>query len=174
MLCDICGKNPATVHLTEIIDDQMKELHLCEECAHEKSAAMEQQFVLSDLLAGLSEFGKSSKDQELISVKCPNCQLTYADFKKLGRLGCAECYNVFRKYLTPLLRKIHGSSQHIGKSPLKVRPVRNSAAKKKDPLAEARSKLAQAIEKEEFEEAAKLRDQIKLLEVKANNQEAEK
>jgi protein arginine kinase activator len=174
MLCDICGKNPATVHLTEIIDDQMKELHLCEECAHEKSAAMEQQFGLSDLLAGLSEFGKSAKDQEPISVKCPSCQLTYADFKKLGRLGCGECYNTFRKYLTPLLRKIHGSSQHIGKSPLKIRPVHNSSAKKKDPLAELRIKLSQAIAKEEFEEAAKMRDQIKLLEAKSNNNEAEK
>ena len=168
MLCDICGKNPATVHLTEIIDDQMKELHLCEECAHDKSEAMEQQFGLSDLLAGLSEFGKSSKDEALINLKCPSCQLSYADFKKLGRLGCSECYNTFRKYLTPLLRKIHGSSQHIGKSPLNIKPARSSSPKKRDPLADARLKLAQAIEKEEFEEAAKLRDQIKALEAKAN------
>ena len=55
MLCDICVKNPATVHLTEIIDDQMNELHLCEECAHQKSLQMEQQFGLGDLLGGLAE-----------------------------------------------------------------------------------------------------------------------
>ena len=122
MLCDVCGKNPATVHLTEIIDDQMNELHLCEECAREKSAAMEQQFGLSDLLAGMAEVSKpSAKELETPAVKCPTCGLSYADFKKIGRLGCGECYTVFRKYLAPLLKRIHGSTQHSGKSPLNVK-----------------------------------------------------
>ncbi|MBU3958610.1 MAG: hypothetical protein KKE91_01965, partial [Candidatus Omnitrophica bacterium] len=85
MLCDICGKNPATVHLTEIIDDQMNELHLCEGCARQKSIQMEQQFGLSDLLAGLTEFEKPPLKQEAVSLKCPNCGLNYADFKKIGR-----------------------------------------------------------------------------------------
>jgi protein arginine kinase activator len=161
MLCDICGKNPATVHLTEIIDDQMTELHLCEECAQKKSLEMEQQFGLSDLLAGMAEFGKPTKELETAeSIKCVNCNLTYADFKKIGRLGCGECYNAFRKYLTPLLKRIHGSSQHIGKSPLKVaRPI-----KKKLDLQDLRFKLQKAIETEAFEEAAKIRDRIKELE----------
>jgi len=90
MLCDLCNKNPATVHLTEIIDDQMSELHLCEECARQKSALMEQQFGLSDLLAGLAEFvEKPNKDVEVaVSLKCASCGLTYEDFKKIGRLGC--------------------------------------------------------------------------------------
>ena len=123
MLCDICGKNPATVHLTEIIDDQMNELHLCEECARQKSAQMEQQFGLSDLLAGMVEFGKPTKEAETVSVKCANCGLTYADFKKIGRLGCGECYSAFKKYLGPLLKRIHGSSRHVGKSPIKVTKV---------------------------------------------------
>src|SRR3989338_5038889 len=122
MFCDICGKNPATVHLTEIIDEQMNELHLCEECARQKSAQMEQQFGLSDLLAGLAEFEKpTAKDAEAAtSVKCQNCGLTYADFKKIGRLGCGECYTAFKKYLSPLLKRIHGSCQHVGKSGFKV------------------------------------------------------
>lgn len=160
MLCDICGKNPATVHLTEIIDDQMSELHLCEECAHQKSLQMEQQFGLSDLLAGLVEFEKPVKDIASVGVKCANCGFTYADFKKIGRLGCGECYNAFRKYLGTLLKKIHGSNQHIGKSPLKVTKV----LKKKIDLQELRRRLQQAIEMEAFEEAAKIRDQIKELE----------
>ncbi len=122
MFCDICNKNPATVHLTEIIDEQMNELHLCENCARHKSAAMEQQFGLSDLLAGMADFEKfSSKDEEMVTIKCPSCGLAYADFKKIGRLGCGECYNVFRKYLAPLLKRIHGSNQHIGKSPIKAK-----------------------------------------------------
>ena len=110
MFCDICAKNPATVHLTEIIDDQMNELHLCEECAHQKSLQMEQQFGLSDLLGGLAEFEKPTKEKEAaLTIKCANCGLTYADFKKIGRLGCSECYDTFKKYLGPLLKKVHGS-----------------------------------------------------------------
>ncbi len=162
MLCDICAKNQATVHLTEIIDEQMNELHLCEECAHQKSAQMEQQFGLSDLLAGLAEFEKPAKEAETISLKCANCGLTHADFKKIGRLGCGECYNSFKKYLGPLLKRIHGSSQHMGKSPFKV----TKALKKKIDLQELRNSLQKAIEQEAFEEAAKIRDQIKELERK--------
>ena len=162
MLCDICGKNPATVHLTEIIEDQMNELHLCEECARQKSEQMEQQFGLSDLLAGMVEFGKPTKEAETVSVKCVNCGLTYADFKKIGRLGCGECYGAFKKYLGPLLKRIHGSSRHVGKSPVKVTKV----LKKKIDIQELRTKLQKAIEEEAFEEAAKIRDQIKELEKK--------
>ena len=162
MLCDICGKNPATVHLTEIIEDQMNELHLCEECARQKSEQMEQQFGLSDLLAGMVEFGKPTKEAETVSVKCVNCGLTYADFKKIGRLGCGECYGAFKKYLGPLLKRIHGSSRHVGKSPIKVTKV----LKKKIDIQELRTKLQKAIEEEAFEEAAKIRDQIKELEKK--------
>lgn len=163
MLCDICGKNPATVHLTEIIDDSMNELHLCEECAQQKSLQMEQQFGLSDLLAGLVEFEKPAKDMEAVAaVKCANCGLAYADFKKIGRLGCGECYTAFKRYLGTLLKKIHGSSQHVGKAPVKVA----GALKKKVDLEELRIRLKAAIEKEAFEEAASIRDQIRELESK--------
>ena len=165
MLCNICNKNPATVHLTEIVDEQMSELHLCEECARQKSAAMEQQFGLSDLLAGMAEFDKpeTAKEKEVaVTLKCQNCGLTYADFKKIGRLGCGECYNAFKKYLSPLLKRIHGSIQHTGKSPLKV----TNTLKKKIDAQELRNRLQKAIESEAFEEAARLRDQIKELEKK--------
>jgi len=173
MLCDICGKNPATVHLTEIIDDQMTELHLCEECAHQKSAQMEQQFGLSDLLAGLAEFQKPDLEKETAVIKCPNCGLTYADFKKIGRLGCGECYSAFKKYLGPLLKRIHGSSQHVGKSLLfKAGKVAKKKIEKID-LQELRQKLARAIEMEAFEEAAKIRDQIKELEKSHNNNQTQ-
>jgi protein arginine kinase activator len=168
MLCDICGKNPATVHLTEIIDEKMNELHLCEDCARNKSAAMEQQFGLSDLLAGMADFEKSAtnKEEEPVTAKCPACGLTYADFKKIGRLGCGECYNAFRKYLAPLLKRIHGSNQHIGKSPQKAKTLAKPATKKKTGLVELKNQLQKAIQQEAFEEAARLRDQIKEMESK--------
>jgi protein arginine kinase activator len=166
MLCDICGKNPATVHLTEIIDEQMNELHLCEECARNKSAAMEQQFGLSELLAGMADFGKpSSEKEESVALKCPSCGLAYADFKKIGRLGCGECYNVFRKHLAPLLKRIHGSNQHIGKIPLKEKTAPRVYKKKAD-VQELKNQLQQAIQREDFEEAARLRDMIKEIEGK--------
>jgi protein arginine kinase activator len=173
MLCDICGKNPATVHLTEIIDNSMNELHLCEDCARQKSAQMEQQFGLSDLLAGLAEFEKPAKETEAVSVKCSNCGLTYSDFKKIGRLGCGECYDAFKKYLGPLLKRIHGSNQHVGKSPSLVE-VKGS--KKKLDLQELKSRLQKAIEMEAFEEAARIRDQIREWERKSaqpNSEEKE-
>ncbi len=170
MLCDICQKNPATVHLTEIIDEQMNELHLCEECARTKSAAMESQFGLSDLLAGMVDFEKpANKEEEIVSLKCPACGLTYADFKKIGRLGCGECYNIFRKYLAPLLKRIHGSNQHVGKSLSKTKSSGSGSGrvyKKKADLQDLKDQLQQAIQKEAFEEAARLRDRIKEIESK--------
>jgi len=180
----MCGKNLATVHLTEIIDDQMNELHLCEECAHKKSAQMGQQFGLSDLLAGLAGFEKQKDEKDGLSLKCPNCGMTFKDFKKLGRLGCGECYSAFRSFLGPLLKRIHGANLHCGKTPVsriakltrKTRAAGGAGASSgareagtmdppvKDTVQSLRARLQKAIETEAYEEAAKLRDQIKELE----------
>lgn len=162
MLCDICGKNQATVHLTEIVDNQMSELHLCEDCAKEKSLQMEQQFGLADLLAGLADYGKQADIQEKIKLACSSCGITYENFRKFGRLGCSNCYVSFKKYLASLLKKIHGSSQHVGKTPVKA----TKAVKAKSELQELKIKLQKAIESEEFELAAGLRDKIRELEQK--------
>ena len=103
MLCDICHKKQATVHLTEIVDDVMAELHLCEDCAREKSIKMEQQFSLADLIAGLSDFGKTIPESEAVNLACASCGLTYENFRKNGRLGCRDCYTYFKKNLASLL-----------------------------------------------------------------------
>lgn len=169
MLCDICNQNPATVHLTEIIDNKMTELHLCEECAQKKGAQMESHFGLADLLAGLADMGgQFSKTQKETKIKCQRCGLTYEDFKKIGRLGCGECYSAFREALLPLLKRIHGSTQHCGKSPTKktTKAVAVKVEKAKDELQEMKYKLQKAVGLEEFEEAAKLRDKIKEMEKK--------
>lgn len=168
MLCDTCHKNKATVHLTEIIDDQMTELHLCEECAGKKSAEMEQHFGLSDLLAGLADFGKQPKDNQSENLMCKNCNLTYADFKKVGRLGCSECYSAFRNNLEPLLKRIHGSTTHVGKAPQESKSEEKKIDDKEmqpvDNLTKLKTLLQEAIKSERFEEAAKLRDKIRELE----------
>ncbi len=161
MLCDICAKNPATVHLTEIVDDQMSELHLCEECARKKSSQMESQFGLSDFLAGLADFDKPADEKENAALKCLNCGLTYKDFKKVGRFGCGDCYITFKKFLAPLLKRIHGSMVHCGKCPVKLAP--GKSVRKKVDVQELRCRLQKAVETEAYEEAAKIRDQIKEL-----------
>lgn len=163
MQCDLCGKKKATVHLTEIVDEQMSELHLCEDCAREKSVQMEQQFGLADLLAGLTDFGKQVKDVEKITIKCPNCGMTYDDFRKFGRLGCSDCYEAFKTHLATLLKKIHGSNHHLGKSPLKIPEAQRA---KIESLQDLKVQLMKAIEMEDFEKAANLRDKIREVEQK--------
>ena len=163
MICDLCGKKKATVHLTEIVDEQMSELHLCEDCARQKSVQMEQQFGLADLLAGLSDFGKQVKDYEKNKLVCSNCGLNYNDFKKLGRLGCSECYPCFKDNLSTLLKKIHGSNRHLGKMPL----TRSKSTKQKvETMINLKEQLQSAIAREDFEKAAELRDKIYSLEKK--------
>lgn len=168
MLCDICGKNEATVHLTEIIDSNMTKLHLCEECARKKGAEMESHFGLSDLLAGLADFEMKVAPKKELKIKCPKCGLGYEDFKNTGRLGCGECYNTFEKSLAPLIKRIHGSSLHMGKTALKgaktPKPTPSPKRKKAEILEELQARLQQAIKMEEFEEAARLRDKIREVE----------
>ena len=160
MLCEACKQTQATVHLTEIVNDQMTELHLCEACANQKGAQVESHFGLSDLLSGLAGFSKTEEPEEVSTKTCPTCGMTYEDFRKVGRLGCAECYTTFKRNLGSLLKRIHGSPIHLGKSPARlVKP-----AKAKTELAELKRKLERAIENEEFEEAANLRDQIRRME----------
>lgn len=161
MHCDICGKKKATVHLTEIVDEQMSEMHLCEQCAREKSSQMEQQFGLADLLAGLGDFGKQSKDPVSSVAKCSNCNLNYDDFRKFGRLGCSQCYESFKPQLTTLLKKIHGANHHFGKSPIEMP---HEERKKGENLQELKSQLTSAIQQEDFEKAAQLRDKIREME----------
>lgn len=158
MLCDVCGKKEATVHLTEIINDQMTKLHLCEECAKKKGAEMEEHFGLADLLAGLADLDTSISTTKERKLKCPSCGLTYSDFKKLGKLGCGQCYETFKSYLVPLFKRIHGSEIHVGKMPGKK--GRHPKLKKID-IEELKRHLKRAVELEEFEEAARLRDEIK-------------
>jgi protein arginine kinase activator len=169
MLCDICGKNEATVHLTEIINDQMSKLHLCEECAKDKGAEMEEHFGLNDLLAGLAGLGASlatggvpAPSKTVDSIKCPKCGFTYQNFAKIGRFGCSDCYDAFKKHVGPLLKRIHGSDRHMGKVPLTA----GKTPKDSKNIQDLRAKLDKAIQSEEFEEAARLRDKIKEIESK--------
>lgn len=165
MICDICGKSEATVHLTEIVNDKMTKLHLCEGCAKEKGAEMEEHFGMSDLLAGLADLSANVEPGAISQAKCDVCGFSYQDFKKVGRLGCGDCYEAFKKQLDPLLKRIHGANRHIGKVPLMAgKDVKENRAMQD--MQSMKIRLEKAIAAEEFEEAAKLRDAIRKLENK--------
>ncbi|MFA5100787.1 MAG: UvrB/UvrC motif-containing protein [Candidatus Omnitrophota bacterium] len=161
MVCDICHKNSATVHLTEIVSGKVAEMHICQTCAKSKATELKEQLSISDFLGGLVNIDDVEKEIET-SLKCPLCGLTYNDFRKKGRLGCAQCYTTFRQQLMPLLKKIHGSTQHIGKSPVPA----NAKTPLETELKELRVRLERAVQLEEYEDAARLRDSIKTLEIK--------
>ena len=164
MTCDLCSKNEATVHLTEIVDDQTRELHLCESCAREKGATAASHFGLAELLAGLADFGTKFEPGTKPKVTCSQCGMTYEDFRKSGRLGCGGCYETFHRFLAPLLKRIHGSTQHVGKTPV----VAGSApVEPPDSLAQLKERLKTAVAQEAFEEAARLRDRIRASETKS-------
>ena len=158
--CEECKKKP-TIHLTEIIDGKVTEMHLCDDCPKLQEIQSEKQFGIADLLAGLADFGKSVKTAEKTVLVCKNCGMSYDEFRKFGRLGCNECYTSFRSYLITLLKKIHGSNQHLGKSPVRT-PLAERG--KIEELHELKSNLMKAIQMEDFEKAAILRDKIRELE----------
>ena len=101
------------------------------------------------------------KPPEIVEIKCSRCGLSYSDFRKTFQLGCSQCYKTFKEQLEPMLRRIHGSIIHKGKVPSKA-PVK--AEVPKDEIKELKTKLAEAIKREEYEEAARLRDEIRTLE----------
>ena len=173
MMCDECGKVKATVHLTEIINDQITKLNLCEACAKQKGSDVEQHFGIADLLAALSDVEAHPAESQTAAglpvskAKCAQCGMAYEDFKKVGRLGCSECYGAFKNSLAPLLKRIHGSNQHVGKSPSPAAAKELKVNSKiHDELDKAKEELQKAVKKEEFEEAAAIRDKIKFLEKK--------
>jgi len=159
MTCNVCKKKEAVVHYTEIIEGQMKKMDLCDSCAVEKGVGTTLSSSVTDLLTGFTaewEPSKEIKDRET----CPQCKMTYLDFKKTGRLGCAQCYKTFSKSLTPLLETIHHSSKHVGKAPFKNEQLSDLSERMKK-LGE---ELHTAVMNEEYEKAAMVRDEIRKLE----------
>ncbi|RMG36254.1 MAG: hypothetical protein D6725_11015 [Planctomycetota bacterium] len=168
MKCNFCPK-PATLHITDLHKGVVKTIHLCNSCAQKHIADLtadvetdpaqpNEATAVSMLQLHLAEVTEESEEQE--QQRCPICGITYQEFRKRGRLGCPNDYTLFAEPLTPLLENIHGSTQHTGKIPRRT----PAESRKKYELIRLRNELRQAIRDENYEEAAKLRDQIRTLE----------
>ncbi len=169
MLCDKCKKNVATVHYTQIVNNKVTKIHLCEECSAEikkDSKSIEVLFAIPQFLAGLLDMESAESDafDDLMSdtKSCPKCKTTINDIKETGKFGCSQCYEAFADKIELLIKKIHSGQQHLGKVPTKVA----EKVKIKVKIEEMRNDLKKHVEKEEYEQAAELRDNIRKLESK--------
>lgn len=165
MQCQICNSRTATIHLTEISDGVRSEMHICEQCAAEQGIASKSQISINELLSSLLAvqptddelFGPGEKD----SV-CPNCGFTLGQLRKEGTLGCPCDYEVFEQSLLPLIEKAHnGRTTHCGKVPSKT----PKKTRKQLESLNLRRQLEDAIQSENYELAAQLRDKMNQLDV---------
>lgn len=169
MYCEECGKRPATVHMTKIVNNKKTELHLCEECAQHHHEIpfnfnfnfdFEPNFSIHKFLAGLLDGAPVEVKAPVSAPRCPSCGLTYGQFGQIGRFGCSECYRTFGKHLEPLFRRVQGNSRHTGKVPART----GGRLKYKREIEKLRIELQNAIREEAYERAAELRDRIRDLE----------
>ena len=166
MKCDVCGKKEATVHLTEVVNDRVTKFHICEDCAKAKSEDMQSHFGLTDLISGLVDFQPSLRGGEVredAGIPCPECGMTYEEFAKTGRLGCAVCYQGLSKVLMPLIKRVQRSTHHAGKKPRRLSTDDRAVYD----LRLLQERLRKSVESEAFEDAARLRDEIKAAEQKS-------
>jgi protein arginine kinase activator len=149
--CDLCSK-PATVHLTQILDNKVHKVDLCEACAQEKGVTDPSGFSLADLLLKAS----LNTDAASGAIRCEQCGFSPADFKKQGRFGCPACYGAFKGILDPMLDGMHKGTVHSGKVPHRAMERKTLY----DRLTKLEGDLTEAIRAERYEEAARCRDEI--------------
>ncbi len=165
MLCQNCGKNEATTHIKQIINGDMAESHLCSDCAaHLGYSDMFSGFglnlsglfsgLLGDMMPSISA-GKSPR--------CPKCGTSFDEIVRDGRVGCADCYRTFYDKLLPSIQRIHGKIKHSGKV-TNAAPVESKEETTEEKIEKLKAAMNEAVAKQDFENAAKIRDEIKALE----------
>lgn len=189
MLCSICGKNPATIHIQEIIGSEKKVIHLCQECAEKRAKEDSgfQEFNLAEVLFQLSNqignhLKQDSGEQEAAPQKkitCKTCGWNSESFRKNGKLGCPDCYKAFREVLSQTVDSVHRGTTHTGKHPI---PAGTAAETRQKPsvsllhmnLKHLQVELEDAIAAERYEDAAVLRDKISVLQKELKELQDEK
>ncbi|BAD42117.1 UvrB/UvrC motif-containing protein [Symbiobacterium thermophilum] len=167
MRCERCGQREATVHQTVITNGQKQESHLCVECAREVGAIpsfsfpnLSMQQLLSSFLGQTLPGAGAGQPQLKAEPTCRHCGMTYSQFAQSGLLGCPRCYQEMEQQLMPLIKRIQGTATHSGKVPKRT----GGLARKRRDLKILRAQLASAVQGERYEEAARIRDQIRALE----------
>ncbi|MBO5500671.1 MAG: UvrB/UvrC motif-containing protein [Clostridia bacterium] len=173
MLCDECGKNPAVFSVTIASGGGVSNRHLCAECMKKMESSLTQGNIHSFLSSIMSMLSPAQTENN--QLKCRYCGLSYSDFERTGKLGCAGCYESFQEKLQPMLQRIHGSSQHVGRIPAHVAesqgtpstmatehmPTQQELMKQR--LEELKQKMDEAVAVENFEAAAQYRDEMRAL-----------
>ena len=163
MVCDSCKEREAVINLTQVEHDTKVTLHLCEQCAQQKGVETGGAILKSPLGGFITAMGKGAAVLPAAAdgLRCGECGGTLRDFRETGRLGCAHCYQAFEPHLRDLLRRLHGSSQHVGER-YDIPGERDADPRRR--LLDLRDQLRRAVENENFELAAELRDRIRVLE----------
>lgn len=162
IICQRCKVNPATVHMTTNHHGQQEELDLCKHCAAQLEDNHFSQDPFDTLFKGLLEYNNKKT-----AKVCPTCKTTYQEYKKIGKVGCADCYEVFGEEINYILKRIQGNNQHTGKFPCRG----GAGIRLRHRLEQLRVALKESIQQEAFEEAARLRDEIRFLEKEAKDYE---
>lgn len=177
MKCERCHQKEASVHLSRIVNGKKSEQHLCQSCASETGADSPFQSFYNPFLSG-SPFGGSifnptggipafggSGTGAGRDLACPSCGTTFEAFRKSGLFGCSQCYETFREKLDPVLRRVQGSTRHIGRPVCRTKESQEQLVLK-ERLASLRKNLAAAVEREAYEEAARLRDEVRAVDAR--------
>ena len=163
MICDVCKTNEASVFLTQIVEGKMQKVNLCDSCSKAKGVDDPTGFALADLLLGLGaaqEIERGSGSAQ----RCPGCGFSQADFKKTGRLGCAQCYETFAEGLNSLLKAMHKGTHHTGKVPARI----YRQIERENTLRSLQRDLQRAVAAENYESAAQIRDQLRQMETSSD------
>jgi len=159
MLCNECGKNDATVHVTHIINGKKTENHLCEDCAKKNQSLFNSSFSMENLFSAMLNNAFSGATY-LPTKGCSTCGMTYEQFRNIGKFGCGDCIETFKPKLMPVIKNIQGYETHQGKIPKRA----GGDYKVQKEMEKLRKELKQMIDQEEYEKAAELRDQIRDME----------
>lgn len=170
MLCEKCNKNTANVHFVKIINGVKQEMNICEKCAKDLDGvnfvadkSVDSPFYFQSLISGIMDYiGQTSKDTTDTQVTCSNCGMTYSEFKKNGLMGCSECYKEFNSTVVPVIKRVQGNVEHVGKVPNKA----GKGLVDRKNLMKLKEELQRCILEEEYERAAEIRDEIKALQQK--------
>lgn len=155
MLCDDCKQRPASIYFKDVSGGQIKELHLCEECARKRGLLLDKKMSPIEVLQKLLKNTGHDDDK----VICPVCFLSLAEFKKIGRFGCSNCLTVFDAYIKNMIKEVQEGDKHIGKKA-------KSGGRRAIEIFKLREELRRALEKEAYGDAAQIRDKLKTLGVK--------